>query len=136
VLKFGGTSVGTARALTSALEIAEAAAREGPVVIVVSALLLDAAALVRTDGAFAEAAVDYPATRRLAPAAVASLGRGVVPVVTGFLGSTEAAEPGIPLRVGNTLRPEGPGTWIGRWPAAEVSGELAPDEAEEPGTAA
>ena len=38
VLKFGGTSVGTAAALRSALEIAETAARERPVVIVVSAL--------------------------------------------------------------------------------------------------
>jgi aspartate kinase len=38
VLKFGGTSVGTAPALRSALGIAEAAARERPVVVVVSAL--------------------------------------------------------------------------------------------------
>ena len=38
VLKFGGTSVGTAGALRSALEIAETAARERPVVVVVSAL--------------------------------------------------------------------------------------------------
>ena len=38
VLKFGGTSVGTAPALRSALGIAEAAAREGAVVVVVSAL--------------------------------------------------------------------------------------------------
>jgi aspartate kinase len=38
VLKFGGTSVGTAPALCSALGIAETAARERPVVIVVSAL--------------------------------------------------------------------------------------------------
>jgi aspartate kinase len=38
VLKFGGTSVGTAPALLSALGIAEAAAGERPVVVVVSAL--------------------------------------------------------------------------------------------------
>jgi aspartate kinase len=38
VLKFGGTSVGTAPALRSALGIAEAAARESAVVVVVSAL--------------------------------------------------------------------------------------------------
>jgi aspartate kinase len=38
VLKFGGTSVGTAAALRSALGIAQTAARERPVVVVVSAL--------------------------------------------------------------------------------------------------
>jgi aspartate kinase len=38
VLKFGGTSVGTPGALRSALEIAESAARAGPVVLVISAL--------------------------------------------------------------------------------------------------
>jgi len=38
VLKFGGTSVGTAAALRSTLQIAEAAVREAPVVLVVSAL--------------------------------------------------------------------------------------------------
>ena len=37
-LKFGGTSLGTAAALRKALDIAEAAARERPVVVVVSAL--------------------------------------------------------------------------------------------------
>ncbi|HYN02949.1 MAG TPA: aspartate kinase, partial [Vicinamibacteria bacterium] len=182
VLKFGGTSVGTAGALRSALDIAETAARERPVVIVVSALsgvtnaleaalagaaasrldiagfagairerhlallpavaqgkpalraaaavrervaelerrlkavaadgafspatragvlalgerlsvpvveaalrtrgleahVVDAAALVRTDDSFAEAAVDYPATRRLARTALGSLRLGVV----------------------------------------------------------
>jgi aspartokinase/homoserine dehydrogenase 1 len=38
VLKFGGTSVGTPPALGKALDITEAAARAGPVVVVVSAL--------------------------------------------------------------------------------------------------
>jgi len=192
VLKFGGTSVGTAGALERVLDITEAAAREGPVVVVVSALsgvtnaleaavsgaaaarldvagfvsavrerhlaLLaavargrpsaraaaavreraaelearlravaaervaaptgraavlalgerlsvpivaaalqtrgieahpaDAASLLRTDEAFEEAAVEYPTTRRLVTAALASFGPGTVPVVTGFLGAT------------------------------------------------
>jgi aspartate kinase len=308
VLKFGGTSVGTAAALRSALEIAEAAARERPVVVVVSALsgvtnaleaalsgaaagrlhvpgfaaairgrhlallaavakgaparragavvreraaqlearlsavspggafsaatragllslgerlsvpiveaalrargvdahAVDGASLIRTDGAFAEAAVDYPATRRLTRTAFGSLGLGAVPVVTGFVAATAAgettvlgrggsdltaavlgwavdaerveiwsdvdgvmtadprldpgartigrlsygeatalarggakvlhprtleplADAGIPVFVGNTWRPGGPGTWIGPEPAAE---------AQEAGTAA
>jgi len=38
VLKFGGTSVGTAEVLRKALDVAERAARERPVVVVVSAL--------------------------------------------------------------------------------------------------
>ena len=207
VLKFGGTSVGTAAALRSALEIAETAARERPVVIVVSALAgvtnaleaalagaaassldisgfasairdrhlallavvspgktalragaavrarvaelesrlravsadggasaavrasvlalgerlsvpiveaalrargleahaLDAASLVRTDGAFTEATVDYPATRRLTRAAIGALGLGAVPVVTGFLGATEAGETTLLGRGGSDL---------------------------------
>ena len=306
VLKFGGTSVGTAPALRSALAIAEAAARERPVVVVVSALsgvtdaleaalagaaagrldvsafagavrarhlallaavahgkpgrraatlvrerlgglearlravaadgrfsaatraavlavgerasapiveaalrarvvdahAVDGVSVVRTDAAFAEAAVDYSATRRLARTA---LGPRAVPIVTGFVGGTEAGETtllgrggsdvtaavlgwaleaerveiwsdvdgvmtadphldrdartierlsygeatalarggakvlhprmlkplegaGIPVFVGNTLRPGGPGTWIGPAEAA--------NEAEEAGTAA
>lgn len=207
VLKFGGTSVGTARALRSALEIAETASRERPVVIVVSALAgvtnaleaalsgaaasrldiagfaaairdrhlsllaalaqgkpalraaaavrervaelegrlravaadgafspatragvlalgerlcvpvveaalrtrrleahaVDAASLVRTDESFAEAAVDYPATRRLARSALGALGLGAVPVVTGFLGATEAGETTLLGRGGSDL---------------------------------
>jgi aspartokinase/homoserine dehydrogenase 1 len=207
VLKFGGTSVGTERALRSALAIAETAARERPVVIVVSALagttnaleaalsgaaasrldiaafaavirdrhlallaavapgkpalraaaairertvelqdrlrsvslggvvspaaragvlalgerlsvpiveaalrargleahVVDAASVVRTDDAFAEAAVDYPATRRLATSSLGSLARGVVPVVTGFLGATEAGETTLLGRGGSDL---------------------------------
>jgi aspartokinase/homoserine dehydrogenase 1 len=207
VLKFGGTSVGTERALRSALAIAETAARERPVVIVVSALagttnaleaalsgaaasrldiagfaavirdrhlallaavapgkpalraaaairertvelqdrlrsvslggvvspaaragvlalgerlsvpiveaalrargleahVVDAASVVRTDDAFAEAAVDYPATRRLATSSLGTLARGVVPVVTGFLGATEAGETTLLGRGGSDL---------------------------------
>ena len=309
VLKFGGTSVGTADALRKALDITETAVRERPVVVVVSALSgvtnaleaalsgaavarldvpgfvaavrerhlsllgtvagkpavravaavreraaeleehlravaarrafspkaraaalalgerlsvpivaaalrsrgldahpVDASSLVRTDQAFAEAAVDYAATRRLTRALTGALGPGALPVVTGFLGATERGETtllgrggsdltaailgwaldaerveiwsdvdgvmtadprqvptaerlprlsyaeatalarggakvlhprtlepleeaGIPVFVGNTLRPEGPGTWIG--PAA-----TALEEAEEAGTAA
>ena len=207
VLKFGGTSVGTEGALRSALSIAEAAARERPVVIVVSALagttnaleaalsgaaaarldiagfasairerhlallaavasgkpalraaavvreraaelerrlravadagvfsaatragvlalgerlsvpiveaalrargleahVVDAASLVRTDESFAEATVDHPATRRLARTALGSLGTGAVPVVTGFLGATEAGETTLLGRGGSDL---------------------------------
>jgi bifunctional aspartokinase / homoserine dehydrogenase 1 len=309
VLKFGGTSVGTAPALRSAVGIAEAAARERAVVVVVSALsgvtdaleaalggaaagrldvaafsgairarhlallaavaqgkpalraaalvrerlvdleeclravaaargfsaatrakvlaigertsvpiveaalrsrgldahALDGAFLVRSGGAFDEAAVDYPATRRLATAAVGSLPARAVAVVTGFVAGTEAGETtllgrggsdltaavlgwalraerveiwsdvdgvmtgdprrdrgaqtiprlsyveatalaragakvlhprtleplegaAIPVFVGNTLRPDGPGTWIGPEPAVA--------DAEEDGTAA
>jgi aspartate kinase len=55
VLKFGGTSVGTAEALRSAREIIEAAKRQAPIVIVVSALSgvtnqLDAAAAGASEG--------------------------------------------------------------------------------------
>ncbi len=207
VLKFGGTSVGTAPALRSALGIAETAARERPVVIVVSALsgvtdaleaalpgtaaarldvagfvaairdrhlallaavaqgrparraatavreraaelegrlravaadrafspaaragvlalgerlcvpiveaalrtrgldahAVDAASLVRTDEAFAEASVDYTATRRLARTVLASIDDGVVPVVTGFLGATAAGETTLLGRGGSDL---------------------------------
>ena len=55
VLKFGGTSVGTAPALQSARDISEAARRQAPVVIVVSALSgvtnqLDVAAAAAGEG--------------------------------------------------------------------------------------
>ena len=75
------------------------------------AQVVDAASLVRTDESFAEAAVDYPATRRLARTALGSLGLGAVPVVTGFLGATESGRddaPG-PRRVG----PHGRGARLG-----------------------
>jgi aspartate kinase len=207
ILKFGGTSVGTAPALRSALGIVEAAARERAVVVVVSALsgvtdaleaalagaaaglldvtafsaairarhlallgavaqgkpalraaagvserlgglqahlravaagrgfsaatratvlavgeracvpiveaalrsrgldahALDGASLVRTDRAFGEAAVDSPATRRLATAAVGSLPARAVAVVTGFVGGTEAGETTLLGRGGSDL---------------------------------
>ena len=64
---------------------------------------VDATSLVRTDDAFAEAAVDYPATRRLARTALGSLGLGAVPVVTGFLGATEAGETTLLGRGGSDL---------------------------------
>jgi len=163
---------------------------------------IDAATLIRTDHEFAGARVDRPATRRLTRAALGSLGLGAVPVVTGFLGATEAGETtllgrggsdltaailgwavdaarveiwsdvdgvmtadprldrdartierlsyaeatalaragakvlhprtlesledaGIPVLVANTLRPDGPATWIGPDPAAEESGTAA-----------
>ncbi|HSD28402.1 MAG TPA: aspartate kinase [Vicinamibacteria bacterium] len=207
VLKFGGTSVGTPPALRSALAIAEAAARERPIVVVVSALsgvtdaleaalagaaagrldisafaaavgarhlsllaavaqgkpavrastlvrerlgglearlrsvaagasfsaatraavlavgeractpiveaalrargieahALDGASLLRTDEAFAEAAVDRAATRRLARTAVESLGPHAVPVVTGFVAGTESGETTLLGRGGSDL---------------------------------
>jgi aspartate kinase len=207
VLKFGGTSVGTAPALRSAIGIAEAAARERPVVVVVSALsgvtnaleaalpgaaagrldaagfaaavrdrhlallgavaggrpavraggvvratatelegrlravagsgafsprdraavlalgerlatpvvaaglgtrgvdarAVDGASLVRTDASFAEASVDYDATRRLARTALGTAAPGAVPVVTGFLGATEAGETTLLGRGGSDL---------------------------------
>jgi aspartate kinase len=207
VLKFGGTSVGTAAALRSALDIAEASARERPVVVVVSALsgvtnaleaalpgaaagrldvpgfaaairdrhlallaavaegeparraaaalregagqfegrlravgaarafspttraailaggerlavpivtaalrtrgveaqAVDGASLIRTDEAFAEAAVDYPATRRLTKSVLESLGLAAVPVVTGFIASTAAGETTLLGRGGSDL---------------------------------
>jgi aspartate kinase len=167
------------------------------------ARVVDAAGLVRTDATYGEAVVDFPTTRRLVSAALGCFAPSVVPVVTGFIGGTEAAETtllgrggsdlsaailgwavdaerveiwsdvdgvmtedprlvptartlrrlsyreaterarrgakvlhprtleplreaGIPVFVGNTLRPEGPGTWIGPDVAAE----------EEDGTAA
>ncbi len=207
VLKFGGTSVGTAPALRSALGIAEAAARESGVVVVVSALsgvtdaleaalrgaatgrldvpafaaavrarhlallgavahgrpalraatlvrerlgglearlravaagrgfsdaaraevlavgeracvliveaalrvrgvdahAVDGASLLRTNAAFAEATVDYPATRRLARAAVGSLPPRAVAVVTGFVGGSEAGATTLLGRGGSDL---------------------------------
>jgi aspartate kinase len=51
------------------------------------ALAIDAAAIVRTDAAADEAAVDFPATRRLAVAALGPLPARRVPVVTGFIGA-------------------------------------------------
>ena len=62
-----------------------------------------AAAIVRTDESFAEAAVDLPATRRLARTALGSLRLGVVPVVAGFLGATEAGETTLLGRGGSDL---------------------------------
>ena len=53
---------------------------------------LDAGAIVRTDAAFAEADVDLEATRALAREAVGALGLAAVPVVTGFIGATQAGE--------------------------------------------
>jgi len=67
------------------------------------ALAVDAGSLVRTDESFAEAAVDYAATRRLARTALGSLGKGAVPVVTGFLGATEAGETTLLGRGGSDL---------------------------------
>jgi aspartate kinase len=65
-------------------EIVAAALRTGGV----DAAAVDAAPLVRTDAAFDEALVDFPATRRLAAHAIGALPPGRVPVVTGFIGGT------------------------------------------------
>jgi aspartokinase/homoserine dehydrogenase 1 len=53
------------------------------------AMAFDAAALLRTDSSWSEAALDFPATRRLVSAALGSLPPAAVPVVTGFIGGTE-----------------------------------------------
>jgi aspartate kinase len=58
----------------------------------VEAAAFDAAALVRTDAAWSEANVDFPATRRLVDAALGALPRASLPVVTGFIGGTEHGE--------------------------------------------
>lgn len=52
------------------------------------ATAFDAFAFVRTDAAWSEAAVDFPATRALVDAALAALPEASVPVVTGFIGGT------------------------------------------------
>ena len=52
------------------------------------AVPLDATALVRTDDAFAEAAVDMDATRALVREAFGEIGEDAVAVVTGFVGAT------------------------------------------------
>lgn len=64
---------------------------------------VDATALIRTDHQFAGARVDRPVTRRLTRAALGSLGPGTVPVVTGFLGATEAGETTLLGRGGSDL---------------------------------
>ena len=169
---------------------------------------IDAASIVRTDAAFAEARVDLASTRVLTRGALPALGLAAVPVVTGFIGATEdgqttllgrgasdltaailgwavdaerveiwsdvpgvlEADPrlvpeaatipwlsyadatalarrgakvlhprtlepledaGIPVFVGHTLRPDGPGTWIAAEPVAAIVAA-----AEEDGTAA
>ena len=56
------------------------------------AVVFDAAALVRTDAAWSEAAVDFPATRQQVHAALVALPKHAVPVVTGFIGGTERGE--------------------------------------------
>jgi aspartokinase/homoserine dehydrogenase 1 len=53
---------------------------------------LDACRLIRTDGRFGEAAVDFPATRDLVLTAFRGLALQVVPVVTGFFGASEAGD--------------------------------------------
>ena len=53
------------------------------------AVALDATTLVRTDDAFGEAAVDFETTRRLVRERFAELDPGTIPVVTGFVASTD-----------------------------------------------
>ena len=65
-------------------QIVAAALRSRDVV----AAAFDAAALVRTDHAPDEAAVDFPTTKRLVGHAIAAPPAGRVPVVTGFIGGT------------------------------------------------
>jgi aspartokinase/homoserine dehydrogenase 1 len=58
----------------------------------IDAHAVDACGLIRTDARFGEAAVDFPATRRLVTAAFSGLPSPTVPVVTGFIGATEAGD--------------------------------------------
>jgi aspartate kinase len=56
----------------------------------VPAEFIDARRIVRTDERFGEASVDYPTTRELVRKELPPLvAKGIVPVVTGFIGSTE-----------------------------------------------
>lgn len=55
-----------------------------------AAVALDATAFVRTDDAFGEANVDFAETRRLVRERFHQLDDGTIPVVTGFIASTEA----------------------------------------------
>jgi aspartate kinase len=83
----------------TAVPIVEAALRSRGL----DALAVDGASLVRTDRAFAEATVDYPATRRLASSAVSSLPERAVAVVTGFVAGAEAGETTLLGRGGSDL---------------------------------
>jgi len=56
----------------------------------VDASAFDASALLRTDATWSEASVDFPVTRGLVLAAIGALDAAAVPVVTGFIGGTEA----------------------------------------------
>ena len=58
----------------------------------VDSLGFDAASLVRTDGRFGEAEVDFEETGRRVTEALGPLPRQTVAVVTGFIGSTEDGE--------------------------------------------
>jgi aspartate kinase len=69
----------------------------------IEAHALDGASLLRSDAGFAEAAVDYAATRGLARTAVGSLGPRAVPVVTGFVAGTESGETTLLGRGGSDL---------------------------------
>ena len=53
------------------------------------ATAVDAVPLLRTDAAWSEATVDFPATRRLVDAALGALPEALLPVATGFIGGTE-----------------------------------------------
>lgn len=64
---------------------------------------VDAAPLVRTNDAWAEAAVDFPATRRLVAARLGPLPLASVPVVTGFIGGTAHGETTLLGRGGSDL---------------------------------
>jgi aspartokinase/homoserine dehydrogenase 1 len=58
----------------------------------VDAKVVDAGALIRTDGRFGEAVVDFPTTRRLVATTLSGLAPQVAPVVTGFFGASAAGE--------------------------------------------
>jgi aspartate kinase len=64
---------------------------------------VDGASLIRTDDAFAEAAVDLCATRRLTQAVFGALGLAAVPVVSGFVAATGTGETTLLGRGGSDL---------------------------------
>lgn len=53
----------------------------------IDALAVNAAELIRTDSTFGEANVDFDESRHLTRAWLEALGEGVVPIITGFIGS-------------------------------------------------
>src|SRR5258707_1144983 len=90
VMKFGGTSVGDAACIARAAQIITEAARAGKCVAVVS---VEASELIVTDDFHGGADPLMKETRMKSRARIFPLlEKGIVPVVTGFIGSTEDGE--------------------------------------------